>query len=83
MDSDSKMYKMRSLAVENGKNAFIDLDLEFEGKRAFIIWDSINLGNYELKARLEIDPKLLQKVDRSSCDYIYCGKLVLPRPQDN
>lgn len=80
---NAKMYKLRSLAVENGKNAFIDLDLEFEGKRAFIIWDSVTVGDYELKARLEIDPGLLQKVDRTNCDYVYCGKLVLPRPQDN
>ena len=79
----AKTYKIRSSAVENGKDTVLDLDLEFEGKRAFIIWDCITLGNYQLKARLEIDPTLLQKVDRNCCDYVYCGELVLPRPQDN
>ena len=79
----TKMYKMRSLAPPNGDSSFIDLDLEFEGRRAFVIWDSISVGSFQLKARLEIDPKLLQKVDRSCCDFVYCGKLVLPRPQDN
>ena len=42
-----KMYKMQSLAVENGKNTLVDLRLEFEGKRAFAIWDSIPLGHFE------------------------------------
>ncbi len=79
----AKLYKMRSLAVENGPHTPLDLELEFEGKRAFVIWDSVTLGNYQLKARLEIDPKLLQKTETNVCDYFYCGKLVLPRPEDN
>jgi hypothetical protein len=80
----TKMYKMRSLAVGNGPKPPVDLDLEFEGKRAFVIWDSVTLGKFQFKARLEINPKLLQRLERaSSCDYLYCGQLVLPRPQDN
>lgn len=78
-----KSYKLRSLTVNHGKTAFIDLDLEFEGKRAFVIWDSITLGNYLFKARLEIDPELLQKGNDRGCDYIYKGELVLPRPEHN
>ena len=78
-----KMYKLRSQTVENGKDTIIDLDLEFDGKRAFAILDSISLGNYELKARLEINPKLLRKVYSKCCDFFYRGELVLPRPQDN
>jgi hypothetical protein len=74
---------MRSLAAENGTETTVDLNLEFEGRRAFVIWDSVSLGSYQLKARLEIDPTLLQKVGCHSCDYLYCGTLVLPRPQDN
>jgi len=78
-----KSYKMRGLTLRNGKNTFVDLDLEFEGARAFAIWDSICVGNYELKARLELDPKRLKKVAGECCDFEYRGELVLPRPQDN
>lgn len=78
-----KMYKMRSLTVENGKTALIDVDLEFEGNRAFVIWDSITLGKYMLKARVEIDPALLQAGAERGCDYLYRGELVLPRPENN
>ncbi|HWH71096.1 MAG TPA: hypothetical protein VNT26_17040 [Candidatus Sulfotelmatobacter sp.] len=74
---------MRSLAVDHGKKTFIDLDLEFEGKRAFVIWDSITLGNYLLKARVEINPRLLTKAQEHDCDYVYRGKLILPRPEYN
>lgn len=74
---------MRSLAMQNGKRGYVDLALEFQGKRAFVIWDSVSLGDYELKARLEINPKFLQRVDRRCCDYIYSGRLVLPRPEHN
>lgn len=78
-----KTYKMRSLALDHGKSSFVDLHLEFEGRRAFVIWDSIALGGYELKARVEIDPQLLQRARGRSCDFYYCGELVLPRPENN
>ncbi len=78
-----KMYKMRGLAVANGRNSFVELDVEFEGKRAFIIWDSVTVGNYQIKARLEIDRKLLQKAEGRGCDFLYRGELVLPRPENN
>jgi len=79
----TKSYKMRSLSLKHGKPSFVDLDLEFEGKRAFVIWDSVTLGDYLLKARLEIDPKLLQQSGNRDCDYVYRGELVLPRPENN
>jgi hypothetical protein len=79
----TKTYKMRSRAAENGKETHIDLPLEFEGKRAFAIWDSIAFGNFHLKARVEIDPSLLQKIGHRGCDYYYRGQLVLPRPENN
>ena len=79
----AKMYRMRGLTLSNGKNKMIDLAVEFEGRRAFAIWDSISLGNFELKARLEIDPKRLKKISNDYCDFVYRGELVLPRPQDN
>jgi hypothetical protein len=79
----TKTYKIRSRALTQGRSTFIDLDLEFEGKRAFVIWDSIPLGPYEFKARVEINPKLLQKAEDHGWDYFYRGKLVLPRPENN
>ena len=79
----AKTYKMRSRAATDGKNNLVDLPLEFEGKRAFAIWDSIKLGNFKLTARLELDPALLQKVASVACDYFYRGELVLPRPECN
>lgn len=78
-----KMFKLRSLTVDNGKPAFRDLELEFEGERAFVIWDSITLGAFLLKARLEINPELLQAGGGRGCDYYYRGELVLPRPENN
>jgi len=79
-----KIYKMRSLAVENGKNSLVDLRLEFDGTRAYAIWDSVAVGKYELRARLELNPKLLlRREDNSGYDFFYQGELILPRPQDN
>lgn len=78
-----KSYRMRSLTVENGKTRSVDLDLEFEGDRAFVIWDSISLGKLVLKARVEIDPALLQTDGCRGCDYLYHGELILPRPRNN
>lgn len=79
----AKLYKLRGEAVDNGQKTLVDLDLEFEGQRAYIIWDSVRLGHYQLKARLEIDPSRLKRVERGPCDFYYEGHLVLPRPQDN
>ncbi len=78
-----KLYKMRSLALDHGKNTFVDLHLEFDGERAFVIWESVALGEYELKARMEIDPGLLQDAASPGCDFFYRGELVLPRPENN
>ena len=78
-----KLYKLRGRAVAKGKMESIDLDLEFDGKRAFVVWDSINVGNFLLKARVEIDPQLLHADSGRDCDYIYRGELVLPNPEHN
>ena len=78
-----KVFKMRSLAVEQGKKAFVVVNLEFEGERAFVVWDSITVGEYNLKARVEIDPELLQKAGDRGCDFYYHGDLVLPVPENN
>jgi len=77
------MYKMRSVARENGQQTPVDLNLEFEGKRAFVIWDTITLGKFELKARVEIDPAFLQAATRPDCDFLYNGQLVLSRAENN
>ena len=77
------MYTLRSLAVKDGKNTFVDLDLEFEGQRAFVIWDSVSLGNFRVKALLEIDPERLVRTGECHPEYEYSGQLELPRPEDN
>ena len=79
----AKLYRLRGQTVAKGKRASIDLELEFEGKRAFVIWDSINLGGFLLKARMEIDPRLLRADSGRGCDYVYSGELVLPSPEHN
>jgi hypothetical protein len=79
----AKMFKMRGRTLRKGKKTVIDLTLEFEGNRAFAIWESIPLGDYELKARVEIDPKRLEPIRNHSCDFLYRGELVLPDPQNN
>jgi hypothetical protein len=78
-----KSYKLRSVAVKNGLRTCIELPLEFEGKRAFVIWDCVSLGAYKFKTRVEINPKLLQKSDPDATAFSYSGKLELPRPQNN
>ena len=78
-----KKYKVRSLALKKGKTTPLDLDLEFEGERAFVIWDSFTLGDLMLKARVEINPALLHKQAGLAWDFLYQGELVLPRPESN
>jgi hypothetical protein len=78
--NSSKMYK-RNIKVSDGGSGFLDLDLEFEGQRAFVVWDAISVGTFMLKARVEIDPALLQK--SSGKDFVYRGQLILPRPENN
>lgn len=78
-----KIYRLRSRTRQGSNAALKDLDLEFEGDRAFIIWDSIPLGSCNLKARVEIDPHRLEKSPAKACDYLYRGELVLPCPQEN
>ena len=75
------MYNIRSIKVSDGGSGFIDLDLEFEGKRAFVVWDEITVGGYMLKARVEIDPALLHK--ENDARLVYRGRLILPRPENN
>src|SRR5882724_7348293 len=78
-----KSYKMRGLTLKAGEEATIEMEVEFEGKRAFAIWDSVLLGAYEFKSRVELNPKLLKKDTSLSCDFVYRGELVLPRPENN
>ena len=79
----TKMYRVRSAALEPGKKEFVDLDLEFEGARAFVIWDSILLGKCQVKVRMEIDPQLLLRDAGEGWDFLYQGSLVLPQPRNN
>lgn len=79
----TKLYRVRGQAISKGKREFINLDLEFEGERAFVIWDSVTLGDFLLKARVEIDPTLLRADSGRQCDFVYSGELVLPSPEQN
>jgi|GEM_PF-2946277 len=78
-----KPKRLRHLSVNNGQRTPIDLPLEFEGRRAFVLWDLVVLGSHQFKVRIEIDPKLLDRSDGPRGHYAYRGHLVLPRPQDN
>ena len=78
-----KRYKIRGLTAGAGKQCSIELDMEFEGERAFVVWDSITMGKFQLKARVEIDPELLLATPGRGCDYLYSGQLILPRPENN
>lgn len=79
----AKVFKMRGLRQDKGKSTNVDLDLEFEGARAFVIWDFISAGPFTIKARVEIDPLLLQKDNGRDFDFYYRGELVLPKPELN
>ncbi|HWH72169.1 MAG TPA: hypothetical protein VNT26_22590 [Candidatus Sulfotelmatobacter sp.] len=79
----NKWLKVRSPRLRGGPKTGRELNLEFEGKRAFVIWDWVTAGKYLFKARVEINPKHLRKACEPSCDYVYRGKLVLPRPENN
>ncbi len=78
-----KRYIMRSMAMKRGMKAPVDLPVEFEGARAFVVWDSLVLGGFELKARVEINPTLLTPMAAGGYDFVYHGHLVLPRPENN
>jgi hypothetical protein len=78
-----KNYKLRHAAQKNGKKSAVDLPLEFEGKRAFVVWDSLMMGNYQFKARVEINPRLLKRSSRGGSEFRYRGRLVLPQPEQN
>lgn len=81
----SKVYSLRSVASHNGQERPIQLSMEFEGKRAFAIVDSIPVGSYVLTTRIELDPALLEKVRTSQRQfhYFYRGEIILPRPENN
>ena len=78
-----KSYKLQGLTLKNGKQAAIEMDLEFEGKRSFAIWDFVSVGAYELKARVELNLKLLKKDISLCCDFVYRGELVFSRSENN
>lgn len=78
-----KQKRLRHLSLDNGQGTLVDLPLEFEDGRVFVLWDLVVVGRHQLKARIEIDPKLLDKLTGPGGRYAYRGHLVLPRPQDN
>ncbi len=75
--------RLRARTGFAGRSAEFNFPLEFEGHRAYVIFDSVNLGKLLFKTRIEIDPKLVQKLSRGGKDYCYRGELDLPRPENN
>ena len=66
-----------------GKDALKDFQLEFEGTRAFLVWDVFSVGSLLFKARVELNPRLLRRIHARSSNYYYRGKITLPRPETN
>ena len=66
-----------------GKDALKDYQLEFEGTRAYLVWDAVSVGCLLFKARVELNPRLLRRIDEGSSKYYYRGKITLPRPENN
>ncbi len=79
----NKHTRLKYLAVRKDKTKVLHLPLEFEGNRAFAVWDSVALGKLLLKARIELNPRLLRKPGGSNAPFEYTGKLVLPAPETN
>ena len=65
------------------KDALKDFQLEFEGDRAYLVWDVFSLGSLLIKARVELNPRLLRRSDARSSNYYYRGKITLPSPETN
>jgi hypothetical protein len=66
-----------------GKDALKDFQLEFDGTRAYLVWDAVSVGCLLFKARVELNPRLLRRIDGGSSKYYYRGKITLPRPENN
>ena len=66
-----------------GNHSLRSFQLEFDGTRAYLVWDVFSVGSLLIKARVELNPRLLRKIDARSSDYYYRGKISLPRPEDN
>jgi hypothetical protein len=66
-----------------GKYALEDYQLEFEGDRAFLVWEEFNVGNLFFKAVVELNPNLLRRIEGRSTNYYYRGKITLPHAEDN
>lgn len=78
------IVKVRAVGcLKDGKTALKEFQLEFEGTRAYLVWDDYNIGRLLFKARVELNPRLLRKPDRQSSKYYYRGKITLPHPEDN
>jgi hypothetical protein len=78
------IMKVRAMGCRrDGKKALKEFQLEFEGTRAYLVWDTFNIGRLLFRARVELNPRLLRKLDKQSSKYYYRGKITLPHPEDN
>jgi hypothetical protein len=81
-EGNSVSTKIRRRRFRKRKISIINLDIEFEGRRAFAICDRVPVGHYEFKVRLELDPRLLEKVAGRRV-FVYHGEVPLPKPEEN
>lgn len=67
----------------DGKKVLIHFQLDLEGTRAYLVWDTFTVGRMIVKARVELNPRLLRRIAGKSSNYFYRGKITLPRPENN
>lgn len=77
--------RVRISCGNNRSKKRVDLPLAFEGERVFAIWDTADLGDFQLLARIELNPRLLKRLRgrMSKNIFRYIGKLDLPQPENN
>jgi hypothetical protein len=85
MDADgaSKTKVRLRVCRSAGNDALKDFPLEFEGTRAYLVWDTVSVGNLLLKARVELNPKFIRRLDGRGYHYYYRGRITLPCPENN
>jgi len=66
-----------------GKKVQMHFQLDFEGTRAFLVWETFKVGKQIFVARVELNPRLLRRTAGKSSNYSYRGKIALPQPENN
>ena len=66
-----------------GKKILMHFPLDFEGTRAYLVWETFKVGKQIFTARVEVNPRLLRRIAGKSSNYSYRGKITLPQPENN